>query len=61
MILFDGHYRQKEIDIYFAVNPKQDMLQNLVYSRFLPNGDPYDGASLSETEQVFPAKVYERL
>lgn len=61
LIIFDGHYRNKEIDIYFAVNPKQDILQNLVYSRFLPGGEPYNGTTLSDSGKTLPEKIYERL
>ena len=33
MILFDGEYREREIDIYFAINPK---IEQLTYSRLVP-------------------------
>ena len=31
MILFDGRYREKEIDVFFGVNPRNTMGQRLIY------------------------------
>ena len=42
MILFDGHYREKEIDIFFAVNPTSVTTSSkLEYHQLLPNGERY--------------------
>ena len=38
IIMFDGHYREREIDLFFAVNPQSDIAQNLIYSRMYANG-----------------------
>ena len=42
MILFDGHYREKEIDIFFAVNPTSITTSSkLEYHQLLPSGERY--------------------
>ena len=42
MILFDGHYREKEIDIFFAVNPTSVTTSSkLEYHQLLPSGERY--------------------
>ena len=62
MILFDGYFREKEIDIFFAVNPKSDVAQNLIYSRSLPNGEPFtETAATNGTNKVVPTKIIESL
>ena len=42
MILFDGHYREKEIDIFFALNPTSvTAMSKLEYQQLLPSGERY--------------------
>ena len=42
MILFDGHYREKEIDIFFAVNPTSVTTSaKIEYHQLLPSGERY--------------------
>ena len=42
MILFDGHFREKEIDIFFAVNPTSITTSSkLEYHQLLPSGERY--------------------
>lgn len=42
IILFDGDYREKEIDLFFAINPLNIVSPSkLEYNQFLPNGEVY--------------------
>ena len=59
LVLFGGHWREKEIDLFFAVHPTPEILSRLTYSRLLPNGEPYEPvAGSNETE---PDHLIERL
>ena len=51
IILFDGDYREREINIYFAINPK---LEELTYSRLFPeNGEFFDHGEIEVEEPEF--------
>lgn len=41
LIIFDGHYRDKEIDIFFSAAPNPDIVSKISYQRILPNGEIY--------------------
>ena len=50
MILFEGQFREKEIDILFAIHPSTKVIENLTYSKLF-NGKPYiSDASSNDTE-----------
>ena len=59
LVLFGGHWREKEIDLFFAVHPTPEILSRLTYSRLLPTGEPYEPvAGSNETE---PDNLLEKL
>ena len=56
MILFEGQFREKEMDILFAIHPSTKVIENLSYTKLL-NGEPY----VSSKNSTEPENLVERL
>ncbi len=61
MILFDGHYREKEIDVFFGVNPRNTMGQRLIYQQLLPSGEVYTPKDNENGTQSAPQGLLESI
>ena len=59
MLLFEGDYRTKEIDILFGIHPATKVIESLTYEKLLPDGKPY--VPDPSVEQVEPPNLIERL
>ena len=59
LLVFDGEYRTKEIDILFGIHPKSKAVESLKYEKLLPDGQPYvPDPSMNQTD---PVNLIERL
>ena len=59
-ILFDGYYRQKEIDAFFSINPQSKIGTHIAYQRQIADGRPYNAsAAILDESKVEPS--YESL
>ena len=59
LLIFDGDYRSKEIDILFGIHPATKVIESLTYERLLPDGQPY--VPDPSTNYTDPINLIERL
>mmetsp|Transcript_10885 Transcript_10885/g.14664 ORF Transcript_10885/g.14664 Transcript_10885/m.14664 type:complete len:80 (-) Transcript_10885:1799-2038(-) len=59
-ILFDGDYREKEIDLYFAINPKSRIGDRLRFEQFTADGKPLNLTEYKDGKEI-PENLIDKL
>ena len=59
VLLFNGDYRSKEVDIMFGIHPATKVIEELTYEKLLPDGKPY--IPDPSTNYTDPINLIERL